>query len=183
MPETSTRQGPGWSRIYRCWRRCKPISATRRRFGSTNRFRNIPHCASEARPASGPSPATEAAFVGLVKFARRHALPLFVIGRGSNLLVRDGGIDGLVIHPNGGDFARIEVNAEALELTAGAARRPEKALGSRRQGGRRRIRMDGGNPRRSRRQSADERRRDGNRRRLIRLPGCASWMKSAKSRS
>ena len=66
-------------------------------------------------------PATEAAFVELVKFARRHALPLFVIGRGSNLLVRDGGIDGLVIHPNGGDFARIEVNAEALELTAGAA--------------------------------------------------------------
>ena len=66
-------------------------------------------------------PTTETAFVELVKIAHRHALPVFVMGRGSNLLVRDGGIDGLVIHPNGGDFARVEVNAEALEITAGAA--------------------------------------------------------------
>ena len=44
-----------------------------------------------------------------------------MIGRGSNLLVRDGGIDGLVIHPNGGEFARVTVSAEALEITAGAA--------------------------------------------------------------
>ena len=66
-------------------------------------------------------PTTEAAFVQLVRFARRHALPVFVIGRGSNLLVRDGGIDGLVIHPSGGDFAKVEVNAETLEITAGAA--------------------------------------------------------------
>ena len=33
------------------------------------------------------------------------------MGRGSNLLVRDGGIDGLVIHPSGGDFAGLEVDA------------------------------------------------------------------------
>ena len=66
-------------------------------------------------------PTTEAAFARLVKFARRERLPVFVMGRGSNLLVRDGGIDGLVIHPNGGDFAKVDINADAFEITAGAA--------------------------------------------------------------
>jgi UDP-N-acetylmuramate--alanine ligase len=66
-------------------------------------------------------PATEAAFVGLVRYARAHDLAVFVMGRGSNLLVRDAGIDGLVIHPNGGDFARVEVDHAACEITAGVA--------------------------------------------------------------
>lgn len=66
-------------------------------------------------------PSTEAAFARLVAFAHARAIPIFVIGRGSNLLVRDGGIDGLVIHPDGGDFARLEVDAAAQEITAGAA--------------------------------------------------------------
>ena len=66
-------------------------------------------------------PTTEAALAGLVRFASRHDLPIFMMGRGSNLLVRDGGIDGLVVHPNGGDFAKVEVNAGTFEITAGAA--------------------------------------------------------------
>src|SRR6476619_7799454 len=39
------------------------------------------------------------------------------MGRGSNLLVRDGGIRGVVIHPCGGEFDRIEVSGN--EITAG----------------------------------------------------------------
>ncbi len=66
-------------------------------------------------------PSTEESLTWLVKFANRHHLPVFMIGRGSNLLVRDGGIDGLVIHPNGGDFAKVEVSAETFEITAGVA--------------------------------------------------------------
>ena len=66
-------------------------------------------------------PSTETAFTKLVRFAHEHSLPVFVIGRGSNLLVRDGGIDGLVIHPSGGDFSRLEVNVAAYEITAGVA--------------------------------------------------------------
>ena len=42
------------------------------------------------------------------------------MGRGSNLLVRDGGIDGMVIHPSGGEFARLEVDNANLTITAGA---------------------------------------------------------------
>jgi UDP-N-acetylmuramate--alanine ligase len=63
-------------------------------------------------------PGSETAFAELIRFCRRENLPLFVIGRGSNLLVRDGGIRGVVVHPSGGDFDKIEINGS--ELTAGA---------------------------------------------------------------
>ena len=66
-------------------------------------------------------PSTEAAFARTLRYAHEAELEVFVIGRGSNLLVRDGGIDGLVIHPNGGDFARLEVDAPALQIRAGTA--------------------------------------------------------------
>jgi UDP-N-acetylmuramate--L-alanine ligase/UDP-N-acetylenolpyruvoylglucosamine reductase len=62
-------------------------------------------------------PRTEAAFADLIRHCRSENLPLFVIGRGSNLLVRDGGIRGVVIHPSGGDFDKVEVSGN--EITAG----------------------------------------------------------------
>ena len=62
-------------------------------------------------------PRTEAAFAELIRLCRRESLPLFVIGRGSNLLVRDGGIRGVVVHPCGGEFDKIEVSG--TEITAG----------------------------------------------------------------
>ena len=39
-------------------------------------------------------PRNENSLAGLLRFCQRENLPLFVIGRGSNLLVRDGGIRG-----------------------------------------------------------------------------------------
>jgi UDP-N-acetylenolpyruvoylglucosamine reductase len=62
-------------------------------------------------------PRNENAFAELIRFCRRENLPLFVIGRGSNLLVRDGGIRGVVVRPSGGDFDKIEVTGD--EITAG----------------------------------------------------------------
>jgi UDP-N-acetylmuramate--alanine ligase len=62
-------------------------------------------------------PRDENTFAGLIRFCRQESLPLFVIGRGSNLLVRDGGIPGVVIHPSGGDFGKIVVHGN--EITAG----------------------------------------------------------------
>src|SRR5438132_2967406 len=63
-------------------------------------------------------PRNEKAFAELIPFCRNENLPLFVMGRGSNLLVRDGGIRGAVVHPCGGDFEKIEING--VEITAGA---------------------------------------------------------------
>src|ERR1700730_10245508 len=62
-------------------------------------------------------PRNEATLSELIRFCRREILPLFVIGRGSNLLVRDGGIRGVVVHPSGGDFDKIDINKN--EITAG----------------------------------------------------------------
>src|SRR5205823_5088186 len=59
-------------------------------------------------------PRTEKAFAELIRFCRQENLPLFVIGRGSNLLVRDGGITGVVVHPCGGEFDDITVNANTM---------------------------------------------------------------------
>jgi UDP-N-acetylenolpyruvoylglucosamine reductase len=65
-------------------------------------------------------PRTEEAFAELIRFCRRESLPLFVIGRGSNLLVRDGGIRGVVVHPCGGDFDTIEVSGNEISAGVGA---------------------------------------------------------------
>lgn len=63
-------------------------------------------------------PRHEAAFADLIRYCRRENLPLFVIGRGSNLLVRDGGIRGVVVRPCGGEFDKVDVSGN--EITAGA---------------------------------------------------------------
>jgi len=65
-------------------------------------------------------PRNENAFAELIRFCRRESLPLFVIGRGSNLLVRDGGILGVVVHPCGGDFDKIEVDGNEITAAVGA---------------------------------------------------------------
>ncbi len=63
-------------------------------------------------------PRTENAFAEVLRLCHRENLPVFVMGRGSNLLVRDGGIHGVVIHPSGGEFEEIKVTDG--KITAGA---------------------------------------------------------------
>ena len=46
-------------------------------------------------------PKTEQEMVAVLKLARTHELPLMVIGRGTNLLVEDGGIRGVVLDLSG----------------------------------------------------------------------------------
>jgi UDP-N-acetylenolpyruvoylglucosamine reductase len=65
-------------------------------------------------------PAAEKDLGAVVKFCRRRELPLFVLGRGSNLLVRDGGFRGVVVCMNQAAFAWIEVIPPLLRCGAGA---------------------------------------------------------------
>src|SRR5438445_7005306 len=65
-------------------------------------------------------PRNENAFAELIRSCRRESLPLFVIGRGSNLLVRDGGIRGVVFHRRGSDCEGVEVNGNASIAGVGA---------------------------------------------------------------
>jgi UDP-N-acetylmuramate--alanine ligase len=62
-------------------------------------------------------PESEEGFADLVRHCFDENIPLIVMGRGSNLLVRDGGIPGVVAHLARGDFQRHEVNG--TEITAG----------------------------------------------------------------
>jgi len=65
-------------------------------------------------------PASEEDLAAVLTFCAERALRFFVLGRGSNLLVRDGGFRGVVIclaHPH---FSRIEVVDQRLHCGAGA---------------------------------------------------------------
>ena len=55
-----------------------------------------------------------------IRYAKSNQLPVRVIGRGSNLLVKDGGITGVVLHPVKGEFGKIEVNGNFIEAGVGA---------------------------------------------------------------
>ena len=64
-------------------------------------------------------------FAFLVDYCRQRGIPVRVIGRGSNILVRDGGIRGAVIHPTGGVFSEVTVDGRG-HITAGAGVRLKK---------------------------------------------------------
>ena len=65
-------------------------------------------------------PASEADLAGILKCCVERVVPFFILGRGSNLLVRDGGVRGVVICLAHSQFSRIEIVGERLHCGAGA---------------------------------------------------------------
>ncbi len=65
-------------------------------------------------------PRTEGGFAEIVRYLRGAAVPIRVIGRGSNLLVKDGGIRGAVIHPSKGELENVTANGNRLTVGVGA---------------------------------------------------------------
>jgi UDP-N-acetylmuramate--L-alanine ligase/UDP-N-acetylenolpyruvoylglucosamine reductase len=64
-------------------------------------------------------PSTEADLGTVLRFCREKNLPFTMLGRGSNLLVRDGGIRGVVICLMHANFGALEVKGERLHCGAG----------------------------------------------------------------
>lgn len=64
-------------------------------------------------------PETEEGFCELVRTAREAGVPLMVVGRGSNLVVRDGGLRGAVVRLRRGVFGEIAVDGERIRAGAG----------------------------------------------------------------
>lgn len=64
-------------------------------------------------------PTTVAGLARLVKNCAERGIPLRIVGRGSNLLVRDGGIPGVVAHPARGEFSEIRVEGDTIRAGAG----------------------------------------------------------------
>jgi UDP-N-acetylenolpyruvoylglucosamine reductase len=65
-------------------------------------------------------PATEGDLAAIVKCCGEQGVKFFILGRGSNLLVRDGGFRGVVICLAQPEFSKIEIEGERLRCGAGA---------------------------------------------------------------
>ncbi len=65
-------------------------------------------------------PASEQDLAMVLRFCSARKIPVFVLGRGSNLLVKDRGFRGVVLSLNQSCFARIEVIAPLVWCGAGA---------------------------------------------------------------
>ncbi len=65
-------------------------------------------------------PASEADLAAVLKYCGTCGLKFFVLGRGSNLVVRDGGFRGVVICLAHAVFSQVAINGEHLRCGAGA---------------------------------------------------------------
>ncbi|HTD65093.1 MAG TPA: UDP-N-acetylmuramate--L-alanine ligase [Candidatus Limnocylindria bacterium] len=65
-------------------------------------------------------PANEKDLSGVLRLCGELKLPFTIIGRGSNLLIRDGGIRGVVISLGHENFSRVQIIGEHLHCGAGA---------------------------------------------------------------
>ncbi len=65
-------------------------------------------------------PAEEGDLAAIARFCGEEGVPWFLLGRGSNLLVRDGGIRGVVVCLASPFFSRVEVEGQRLGCGAGA---------------------------------------------------------------
>lgn len=87
--------------------------------------RNEPLAKRTTLRVGGPAeiyvePASEADLAEVLKFCAARDVVFFVLGRGSNLLVRDGGIRGVVICLAQPAFSAVEIRGERLRCGAGA---------------------------------------------------------------
>jgi UDP-N-acetylenolpyruvoylglucosamine reductase len=64
-------------------------------------------------------PANEDDLAAVLKLCGRRAIPFFILGRGSNLLVRDGGLRGVVICLSHSAFSKIEIVGGTMRCGAG----------------------------------------------------------------
>ncbi|HSZ77363.1 MAG TPA: UDP-N-acetylmuramate--L-alanine ligase [Chthoniobacterales bacterium] len=64
-------------------------------------------------------PETRGGLANVLEFCAVGRLPVLLMGRGSNLLVREGGVAGVVIHLNRGDFVELKVKGSEIHVGAG----------------------------------------------------------------
>ncbi|HEV2328025.1 MAG TPA: UDP-N-acetylmuramate dehydrogenase [Verrucomicrobiae bacterium] len=86
--------------------------------------RNEPLAKRTTLRVGGPAdyyvePVNEADLAAVLKLCRRREMPFFILGRGSNLLIRDRGIRGVVICLAQPAFSEIEINGDKMRCGAG----------------------------------------------------------------
>ena len=96
-------------------------SALTEAFGLDRVGRAVPLAAFTTLRVGGPAewfvePRSADELITALKLAHRHRVPVTMLGGGSNILIADAGIRGLVIRPRGGEIRRLdetEVRADA----------------------------------------------------------------------
>ena len=78
-------------------------------------------------------PPGEGPLASVLELCTLRGVPVMVLGRGSNLIVRDGGFRGVVVSLGHPEFCRVEPQGERLQVGAGA-RLKQVALEARRHG-------------------------------------------------
>jgi UDP-N-acetylmuramate--L-alanine ligase/UDP-N-acetylenolpyruvoylglucosamine reductase len=76
-------------------------------------------------------PANEHDLARLLQYCHVRQIPVTVVGRGTNLLVLDGGIQGVVISLTNDEFSKIEVDGERIIARAGARLKTIVAIAAR----------------------------------------------------
>lgn len=66
------------------------------------------------------TPASESDLAAVLRYASANEVPVFLLGRGSNLLIREGGIRGIVISLRHEVFSQIQAVENGLQCGAGA---------------------------------------------------------------
>ncbi len=92
------------------------ISSDRIRYNEPMKYHTTMKVGGECSCLVEPSSIEE--INSIVKYAKENNLKYYIIGNGSNLLVKDKGIDGLVIKITN-EFADIEKNGEYIKVYAG----------------------------------------------------------------
>jgi UDP-N-acetylenolpyruvoylglucosamine reductase len=64
-------------------------------------------------------PASEDDLASVLEFSSENDIPFFVLGRGSNLLIKDAGIRGFVISLGHAGFSQLKIDGETLSCGAG----------------------------------------------------------------
>jgi len=86
--------------------------------------RNEPLAKKTTLRVGGPAdwyvePGSETDLAIVLKFCAERRIPITILGRGSNLLIRDGGIRGVVVCLNSPAFCRLEIVGDMLHCGAG----------------------------------------------------------------
>ena len=92
--------------------------------GGENIYEKEPMARHTTMAVGGPAalyitPENEEALISLLKIISKNSLPYYVIGNGSNVIVRDEGYDGIII-ALGSAFSDIEVSKDIITARAGA---------------------------------------------------------------
>jgi len=105
-------------------------SAMRAAFGEARVRANVPLAPLTTFRVGGPAEwlletRTSGEIVAALRMAHQHGVPVTLLGGGSNVLVADSGIPGLVIRPRGGEIVKLDerrVRADAATTINGLVR-------------------------------------------------------------